>query len=153
MSRRSFSFLRRFSKGNEGVALVELAVVLNVFLLLVLGTVEFGYLYYMKHVITNASREGARYGVVWRARADGSRMPPKELNPSIVTVTNNYLTKVLPTGTYNVTVTNNTGYTTGGKGQDLIVTVTGHKNWSALGGFIPKVKNLTITAQTDMKCE
>lgn len=48
-----------------GAAAVELAVLLPLLLLLGLGTMEFAIMLYDQHVITNASREGARYGIAW----------------------------------------------------------------------------------------
>ena len=51
--------------GQRGASAVEFAIVLPVLLLLLFGTIEFGVLFFNKAVITNASREGARRGVVW----------------------------------------------------------------------------------------
>lgn len=51
--------------GQRGASAVEFAIVLPVLLLLLFGTIEFGVLFFDKAVITNASREGARRGVVW----------------------------------------------------------------------------------------
>jgi Flp pilus assembly protein TadG len=42
-------------------ALIEAALILPILLLLILGAVDFGRLYYTKIVITNAAREGASY--------------------------------------------------------------------------------------------
>lgn len=42
--------------------MVEFALVLPVFLLLVFGAIEFGRAYYDLHLLTNAAREGARVG-------------------------------------------------------------------------------------------
>ena len=42
-------------------ALVELAVLLPILLLLILGAVDFGRMFYTKMVLTNAAREGANY--------------------------------------------------------------------------------------------
>ena len=50
---------------QHGAALVEFAIVLPLLLLLVGGIIEFGLLFYNKQVITNASREGARAGIVY----------------------------------------------------------------------------------------
>jgi Flp pilus assembly protein TadG len=51
--------------GNRrGVAAVEFAIVLPLLMLLVCGTIEFGLLFYNKQVLTNASREGVRAGIV-----------------------------------------------------------------------------------------
>lgn len=51
-------------KEQKGAALIEFAVVLIVLLLLAIGTSEIGLLLYNKQVISNASREGARAGIV-----------------------------------------------------------------------------------------
>lgn len=50
-------------KNNRGAALVEFAIVLPLLLLLLVGIIEFGLLFYNKQVLTNASREGARAGI------------------------------------------------------------------------------------------
>ena len=49
---------------RRGVAAVEFALIAPVFLLLVLGVIEFGRLLMVQQVLTNASREGARRAVV-----------------------------------------------------------------------------------------
>ena len=51
---------------EAGVSAVEFAIVLPVLILLLFGIIEFGILFYDKAVITNASREGARAGIVYR---------------------------------------------------------------------------------------
>lgn len=48
----------------RGVAAVEFALVLPVLLFIFIGIVEFGIMLYDQAVITNAAREGARWGVV-----------------------------------------------------------------------------------------
>jgi len=53
------------SQGSPGAAAVELALVLPLFLVLLFGVVEFGLIMYAKGIITQASREGARWGVVY----------------------------------------------------------------------------------------
>ena len=57
---------RRVGFGNrrEGQSLVEFAVVLPVFLLVLAGILDFGLGLYAQMTIINASREGARLGVV-----------------------------------------------------------------------------------------
>lgn len=49
---------------ERGVAAVEFAIVLPILLILVFGIVEFSSIIYNKALITNASREGARAGMV-----------------------------------------------------------------------------------------
>jgi Flp pilus assembly protein TadG len=52
-------------KGEMGVAAIEFAIVLPVVFLLIIGIIEFSILLYDKAMITNASREGARAGIVF----------------------------------------------------------------------------------------
>jgi len=51
---------------KRGVSAVEFAIILPVLILFLFGIIEFGILFYDKAVITNASREGARAGIVYR---------------------------------------------------------------------------------------
>jgi Flp pilus assembly protein TadG len=60
MFKRLRQLVRR-SRGEEGSVAVELGLLLPVLLLLIVGGMDLGHCYYIKHVITNASREGARY--------------------------------------------------------------------------------------------
>ena len=54
-------------KNQKGAALVEFAIVVPLLILLATGIGEFGLVLYNKQVITNASREGARAGIVqWK---------------------------------------------------------------------------------------
>jgi len=53
-----------FLQNHRGVAAVELAICLPILILLVCGSIEFGLLFYNEQVITNASREGVRAGIV-----------------------------------------------------------------------------------------
>lgn len=51
-------------RNEHGGAAVEFAVVLPLLVLILFGIVEYGFIFYNKQVITNASREGARFGIV-----------------------------------------------------------------------------------------
>ena len=63
--------MRRFQMSSEqrGQGIVEFALVLPIFLLLTLGTIELGWLVYSNHTLNNATREGARYAMVNGERA------------------------------------------------------------------------------------
>jgi len=52
--------LHRFRKNNKGLALVELALVIPILLVLVMGIVEFGWIFNGYIALTGAAREGAR---------------------------------------------------------------------------------------------
>lgn len=53
---------RQVRDGRSGQAVVEFALVLPIFLLLLFAAVEFGRAYFSLHLLTNAAREGARAG-------------------------------------------------------------------------------------------
>ncbi|ACB85885.1 TadE/TadG family type IV pilus assembly protein [Natranaerobius thermophilus] len=56
--------MNRILHRERGQALVELAFVLPVLLLLVFGIIEFGSIFHAQLTLNNASREGARHGVL-----------------------------------------------------------------------------------------
>ena len=107
--------------------------------MLLLGIVEFGFLYYQKQVITNASREAARYAVTYRTKTDGTRLAPKNFTgPTIAEVVNTYCTGRIPAGSWSIAALGGTAATLG-DGVDLhspppaktiIVTVTARTRWT-----------------------
>lgn len=52
-------------KSQNGAVMVEFVLILPVLLLLIFGIMEFSFLLFDKVMVTNASREGARAGVVY----------------------------------------------------------------------------------------
>lgn len=54
------------SQSQRGAAVVEFALILPLLLLLLIGSIDLSIALYDKAVITNASREGARAGIVVR---------------------------------------------------------------------------------------
>ena len=65
----------------RGQAIVEFALVLPIFLLLVFAITEFGRIWMIQHVLTTASRSGARVGIL-----------PSSTTSEVTTAVNNYLT-------------------------------------------------------------
>jgi hypothetical protein len=61
--------IKRQTLGQSGSSAIEFALVLPVLIVLLFGIVEFGVLFYDKAMITNASREGARLGIVYAGPA------------------------------------------------------------------------------------
>lgn len=59
---------RILARWTRGQNVVEFALVLPVFLLFLFGTLEFGWLLYVDHQVTNAAREGARWAAVHGTR-------------------------------------------------------------------------------------
>lgn len=87
--------LKRKSSGRrDGQAVVEFALVLPVFILLVFGAIEFGRAYYDLHLLTNAAREGARRGSL-----------PNQLEADVVDAVQDFLESVGLGGTWSTTVT------------------------------------------------
>jgi Flp pilus assembly protein TadG len=66
LHRRGEAGAQRKRSSQRGTSSVELALVLPVFLLLLFGFVELSIALYDKAILTQASREGARAGVVLR---------------------------------------------------------------------------------------
>lgn len=74
--------LKDAKRSRRGQALVEFALVLPIFTVLLFGTLDFGYLLYSQMTVINAAREGARiattdpdtttYGPVVASRVDAS---------------------------------------------------------------------------------
>ena len=56
--------IRRNKHARRGAAMVEMALVLPLFLMLVLGIIEFGRAMMIANLVTNAAREGARMAVL-----------------------------------------------------------------------------------------
>ncbi len=52
------------NRREDGQAMVEFALILPIFLLILCGIIDFGWLFYNQLSLNNACREGARYAVV-----------------------------------------------------------------------------------------
>lgn len=57
-------YFNLWRKGEDGQAMVEFALILPIFLLILCGIIDFGWLFYNQLSLNNACREGARYAVV-----------------------------------------------------------------------------------------
>jgi len=55
--------LKKFRHDNKGTTSVEFAVIAALLLLILLGIVEFGFIFLQEHYVANAAREGLRIGV------------------------------------------------------------------------------------------
>lgn len=145
-------------KDQNGASAVEFAIVLPLLMTILFGIIEFSILLYNKQVITNASREGARAGIV--------SAPVALSDPEITGIINNYISGKLitfgssvasPPDIDRVDVDGNGNVSD--FGDNLIVTV----DYDYTFLFIPKlVTNLTgltaggvktITAVTVMRME
>jgi Flp pilus assembly protein TadG len=133
---------------EDGAAAVEFALVLPILIVLVFGIIEFGFALYNKEVITNASREGARYGIVIG--------PPRPDEIAIRGVVTSYLTNFgWDLSLAGISVDNDTTGDTQctAFGEDLKVGVTYQYKFLVLPNFAPIGKDIILRATTEMKCE
>jgi Flp pilus assembly protein TadG len=131
--------MKRFDE--RGAAAVEFGIILPLLMLILFGIIEFGMIMYSREVITNASREGARTGIV--------QVTPKPTAGQIQAVVTNYLTgTVINPGTATISVTG-AGLTAP---NTLDVTVTYPYNFFA-PGVLGLGNTITLTAKTVMRHE
>lgn len=64
VDRRFRSIIARFRRHDGGQSLVEFALIVPIFLLLVIGVIEFGQAWNVKQAMVDAGREGCRVAVV-----------------------------------------------------------------------------------------
>jgi Flp pilus assembly protein TadG len=130
------------SKKQEGVSLVEFSVLAPLFVVLLFSLVEFGMSVYSKEVITNASREGARLGVVYAT--------PRKTTSDIKTAVQGYLTKSGFTATPTIAVTG----AGGASGSQLTVNITYPYTFQVLPHFVSSLTGtLNLNAKTIMLME
>ena len=155
--------------GEHGAVAVEFALILPVLLLLVFGIVDFGHAWYMRHMLQNSCREGARYATRYQTDGSGNRLLPSALTPSIqdyilkTTAENGGsgtgLNSMLPVCANAVATPSGPAYVeTDIKKlplEDLTVQVTAKKYWFILNKLVPGITgdHVDITVAATMKCE
>jgi Flp pilus assembly protein TadG len=136
-------------KRLAGNSLLEFALVLPVLMLILIGVLEFPLLMYDKAVITNASREGARYGITLRT-------PSYATSAQVITYTTTYCTNKLisfSSSPASVTVTATPSISPPAFGAQLTVTVTYVYTDLVLHNLINHGQQYTLTATTVMTYE
>jgi Flp pilus assembly protein TadG len=135
-------------KSEKGAAAVEFAIVLPVLILLVAGIMEFSILLYSQAVITNASREGAREGIVFS-------FPNPISDAEIQAVVNNYCTGHLITfGAASGVTTNVSRAGSGVAGDPLTVSVNYHYDFLVIPNFLGSLAGgINLAGQTVMRME
>lgn len=147
---------RGMQRRTEGVAAVEFALMGLVFLMIVGGVMDLGHAWYLKQVVTNASREGARFGTYTWQTATMDHIKPCDLGshtPPGQTISQYVQQNLNGTG-ITATVTadgpDSPGYTSGLSGDDLQVKVSTTKNWWFLGCILGS-SSTTISATTTLR--
>ena len=133
---------------QRGASAVEFAIVLPLLVIFVFGIIEFGIIFYDKAMVTNASREAARKGILFR--------DPRVSVSEIQSVVDNYCSdKMITFGdSTSLTTTVPSGECVNHNDQ-LIVNVSFQYDFllipNFLGGALPN--SITIGAVTEMRCE
>ncbi len=128
--------MRKRRESNRGQGLVEFALVLPVFLLLLVGTAEFGRAWMTRNILTGASREAVRIAAVQGNSATAlSRANSILASSGISGAAVNILDDGAPYGTCSVTVS-----------YDFPVSVA---------GFLPGLSgtSFTLSTSTSMRKE
>ncbi|MBU4356173.1 MAG: pilus assembly protein [Proteobacteria bacterium] len=151
---------KRGLRAEQGAIAVEFAIILPILMLLVFGIVDFGHAWYMRHLMSDASREGARYGTRYLTDSTGHRILPKNLSPTVANyvLTTWGLTSRLPGDASPTVVPSGPAATETNAsilaGEDFIVTITATKTWFVLGSLIPGFgSSKTLNVTTTMTCE
>ncbi len=101
-------------RSQRGASAVEFAVLAPLFVALLFAIVEFGLILYTKSMLAHATREGARFGVVYTT--------PRRTSGEIEAVVQNFLNQTGLTSTATVTVTGAGGAS--GSSLDVLVNYT-----------------------------
>jgi Flp pilus assembly protein TadG len=132
------------TRDERGAVAAEFALLLPVLLTILFGTIEFGMIMYSREVITNASREGARAGIV--------QTFPKPNGGEITSIATNYLTGT-GINSADVTIT----VTGAGGASPATLTVATTYNYPWLIPYVPSLLGLPsplpLTGQTVMRHE
>ncbi len=138
--------MRRKNRNQRGTAAIEFALVLPILVLLVLGIIEFSVALYDKAVITNASREGARTGILFR--------DPRFTDGEIASVVTSYCQNRMITFGSPADVTTTVEREGMASGDDLTVQVQYQYHFLAIPGFVAGLAgNVQLGAQTIMRME
>jgi Flp pilus assembly protein TadG len=136
---------------QKGAAAVEFAIVLPLLLMLLFGIIEFSVILYDKAMITNASREGTRAGIVYRWPA---KLTEGEIKTVVTNYAKNYLISLgsgsppLTAGDIQVTGAG------GPEGSPLTVRVNYQYTYLVIPNFVAAITGpLNLAAETVMRME
>jgi Flp pilus assembly protein TadG len=133
-------------KNQRGVAAVEFALILFPLVLLVFGTIEFSTLLYDKAMITNASREGARAGIVF----SDPRIPDGDIVNVVSTYCGDHMISLGADSSVSTTITR----TGDASGDTLTVRVSYAYNFLVLPNLMTSLSDgLLLQAETVMRLE
>ena len=148
--------------GDEGGAsAVEFAIILPFLLVIVFGIIEFSLILFNKAVITNASREGARAGIVFRADPESGDYDPlsdDEIREIVDDYAEDFLVTFSHSGEDDLQITTTFEDLDGSGsltfGDVRVVTVSYNYGFLVLPSFVTAMAgNLNLVAETSMRME
>jgi Flp pilus assembly protein TadG len=141
-------------RSERGAVSVEFAIILPVLLLITFGIIDFGHAWYLKQTVTDASREGARYGSRYTTNAAGAHLIPNVFSPTIAAWVTSKYASLMPADANLQVTPGGAGYTSGAPGADLSVAVSATKTWWVVGKLVPGLgTTTTVSSTTWMKVE
>lgn len=133
--------MRNLHRSEKGAAAVEFALLLPLLMMILFGIIEFGIALHQQSILTNASREGARLGIVQSIPA----ITTGQINATI----DNYLTGAgITPGNVSRTIVAG-----GVTGSPVKVTLTLPYTFYVLPGLTSMTPQLNLTAATEMRHE
>lgn len=134
-------------EGQQGAAAIEFAIILPLLVLLIFGMIEFSVLFYDKAMITNASREGARAGIVF---STPERVSDEQIRQVVATYCSDHLVS-FQAGSVATTTIGRTGTSSG---DSLTVSVAYPYNFLILPNMVTGLTGtLNLSAVTVMRME
>jgi Flp pilus assembly protein TadG len=135
----------RRQHSEDGTSVVEMAFVLPLLLLLVFAIGDFGIAYTRWNSLTNAVREGARVGVVFRNPCNAGTVTTQIRN-----TVSNYATSAGLNGASIVTTVTNA---CAGTGTQLTVVASAPYNYIAMSALAGLAPSINLRARTVMRNE
>ena len=135
----------RKRRAQSGTSTIEAVIVLPVMLLLVFSIAELGIAFTRSNSLTNAVREGARAGVVFRAPCSGALV-----RAQVKTTVSTFASS---SGIDPATIITGVTGECAGTGTQLIVDATVPYNFVALDSLAGLAPSLNLTARTVMRNE
>ena len=137
------------TKANEsGQTLVETAISLSIFLLLVLGTIDFGYLISTKVTLQNGVRQGGRYAITGQCITGSDGSCSQTRYNSILQIVENTSLGIAAASEISITCTGVCPNGAGGPGDVVTITVTHpyHYLSGPIGALLHNSITLTVSS-------
>ena len=144
--------MKALMDNQRGTSAIEFAIVLPLLVVFVFGIIEFGLIFYNKAMVTNASREAARAGIVYR----DPHVPVAEMQ----SVVDSYCGAMLVSfGGGSSPTTTVPGGECVNHGDELVVNVAYQYNFLLIPDFLTAFftggmpGSIDVSAVTRMRCE